>query len=447
MPKISSLGELETQIKDMCFCPMNKAVLVDKHSNKKIIITGGIATCLIVIIHHPQSTLTLFSHINSSDNILVAQNNFILLFNKKGIPLHELHVYLAGGLRSFFESEQAANLLKNFWEEQSVILNTDLLLSRDGILVTDIKDFFGSISELFKKVYCEILKISFLDFENFLKESEGFIYDRNRFESRNYRSNKEQTYSTIEVGVGESIKNYLRVRGICEEAYMKQNKLLMAQFIHNPQNTDEKRVIVSFHDPHKSVLHLVGFNIGINELFIATDDCAQLMDSVADGTEKMLLETTSTISIVDLSSQKNSYDDKKKSSFKGFIVTKSGDAHDNLIKDIKQVIDRDVNNLGRYLELVSQKQYGKALRTACNSCKPTGDENTFELIKILLSYKDIFSININEENSESKTAIYYAALKGNEAVYNLLIANGANEGNAKNILEQSFQRKEHYVMI
>lgn len=111
----------------------------------------------------------------------------------------------------------------------------------------------------------------------------------------------------------------------------------------------------------------------------------------------------------------------------GSPITASGDAHNRLIKHIEPIVNLNKNNYGGFFNLVNERKYSQALRTACNACKPIdADRNAFELIRILLEYKETLSININEQNSQGNAAIHYAALHGNASLYELLVKKGAN---------------------
>jgi hypothetical protein len=128
----------------------------------------------------------------------------------------------------------------------------------------------------------------------------------------------------------------------------------------------------------------------------------------------------------------------------GSPITASGDAHNSLYNSVQKTfgtLEQDDPKLGLlklYSSFFTAKQYGRALRHACNA-SGVRDEFTLKLIKAILTFKDTL-ININEKTEDDKTAIYYAALNGNQEVYDLLVANGANVGNEKNILEESLRK-------
>ncbi len=289
----------------MLFCEMNNAILVNRGSNKGIVITGGVTTCFVIMIFHPQSALTLFSHVDSAhDNIVEIQNEFISIFTKKELPLEELHVYLAGGTPSHFDSKEKANLLINFWEEKPVKLNAALLLSRDSLVIENVTEFYSFLSNVFKIDYPEI---SFQDISAFFKDiiTDGNIYNVGRFENKEYPIDKNSIYSNIESVIGHVVESYLKIREICDSEYVNNTKLQIVQRIHNPANEIEEKVLVNFHDPFKSVLHLVGFNFEANELFVSTDDCVELMTDVDTRTNKEFSLYNFIIPIFDFSSSES----------------------------------------------------------------------------------------------------------------------------------------------
>lgn len=318
---------------------MNKAVLIDnKNNNKQIIITAGVATYLVVIIHHPQTKLTLFSHISSSDKIQEIQSTFVTTFKERNCPLAELYVYLAGGIPPFFESKQAVDILKKFWEKQPVKLNSTFLLARDFIYFDNHENYNKQIYEI-AKLLClngrQKVPIEGLDefFNDFISKSGGMIFFQKRLKEEKYPSHRQKIYGHIEIILKLAITELIKQRGIRDENYMRENELLAAQFIHNPQITSEKRVVINFNDRRTSVLHLVGFNANENKVFISTDDCISLINTVSSKVDSKFLNETSTLEIVDLTDQGNNQ--LYKNRYVGQVIASAKKDNSNPNRDIE----------------------------------------------------------------------------------------------------------------
>lgn len=107
----------------------------------------------------------------------------------------------------------------------------------------------------------------------------------------------------------------------------------------------------------------------------------------------------------------------------GSPITQVGDAHQALYQRIKPICDSKMPDFKPFLDAIEQKNYGKALRTACTST----DEKAFELIKLLFSYKDKLPFDVNEQTGDQRlAAIHHSAKKGNVNVYNYLKEKEAN---------------------
>lgn len=107
----------------------------------------------------------------------------------------------------------------------------------------------------------------------------------------------------------------------------------------------------------------------------------------------------------------------------GSPITEVGDAHQTLYQRIRPICENKISDFKPFLIAIEQKNYGKALRTACTSC----DEKAFELIKILFAYKDKLAFDMNEQTGDQRfAAIHHAAKKGNANVYMYLKEQGAN---------------------
>ncbi len=98
-------------------------------------------------------------------------------------------------------------------------------------------------------------------------------------------------------------------------------------------------------------------------------------------------------------------------------------AHQQLCQRINPILQTEKQAFKPFSDAINNMQYSKALRIACTST----DAKAFALIKILLSYKKILQIDINEAAGTQKlAAIHYAAKKGNAELYHHLKEQGAN---------------------
>lgn len=96
--------------------------------------------------------------------------------------------------------------------------------------------------------------------------------------------------------------------------------------------------------------------------------------------------------------------------------------HDELIESIEKRYSGN-NRIDAFLGLLKQREYSRALRTACND-----KQDGYDLVKILLQYAKQLTIDINEKaSSNGFTAIHYAALvQDSPALYTLLQCYGAS---------------------
>lgn len=104
-------------------------------------------------------------------------------------------------------------------------------------------------------------------------------------------------------------------------------------------------------------------------------------------------------------------------------------AHNNLETQIKKMIpDKFTKHFKNFTDaIIIDKNYSKALRTACTGTNPEALELTLDLIKVLLRYKDKLEIKINEQAGPKKySALHHAALKGNKDIYDYLIQQDAD---------------------
>jgi hypothetical protein len=111
-------------------------------------------------------------------------------------------------------------------------------------------------------------------------------------------------------------------------------------------------------------------------------------------------------------------------------------AHDELL--LKCSIFRSKKNMP-FFKSLSQKNYTQALRRACTSTS----SDAFELLKILLNFKDRLKFNINETNKNKRSALHIAALKKNEQAYHYLLQVGASD----NIKDNQGKKPSDYAKI
>ena len=97
--------------------------------------------------------------------------------------------------------------------------------------------------------------------------------------------------------------------------------------------------------------------------------------------------------------------------------------HDMLLRQIAKIIPlKERQKYHLFNDAIDQKEYSKALRTACTSDSAVA----FKLIKLLMLYKGILKVDVNEQAGTNKnSALHYAALKDNKEVYDYLISQGA----------------------
>jgi tetratricopeptide (TPR) repeat protein len=126
--------------------------------------------------------------------------------------------------------------------------------------------------------------------------------------------------------------------------------------------------------------------------------------------------------------------------FRGSPITVAGDAHNILIKRILAAVNTNPESILFFLADIQEKAYTKALRRGCNE----SGERALRLISILLEFKEVLSININEQGGEKQfAAIHYAGSKGNKLLYELLVKHGAdiNLKDKDNITAVEYMRK------
>lgn len=104
-------------------------------------------------------------------------------------------------------------------------------------------------------------------------------------------------------------------------------------------------------------------------------------------------------------------------------VMAAGNAHDLLLKRIQPILDAHPGDFSPFADAIHEKKYAKALRRACT----VRNRDALSLIKIICEYKEILSININEQaGSENRNALHHSAVKGNKEVYDFLITQGVD---------------------
>ncbi|MCL9683721.1 ankyrin repeat domain-containing protein [Legionella maioricensis] len=101
--------------------------------------------------------------------------------------------------------------------------------------------------------------------------------------------------------------------------------------------------------------------------------------------------------------------------------------HQNLLKELKAIgITRQDKKGQKFLELVKEKRYNKALLYACENCKST-NSTLFKFVEILLQYREHLSIDVNTRKvTDKKTPVIYAAENRSNGLFFLLKKAGAN---------------------
>lgn len=98
--------------------------------------------------------------------------------------------------------------------------------------------------------------------------------------------------------------------------------------------------------------------------------------------------------------------------------------HTQLLKEVNPICSTNQTRFRTFMEALIAKKYGKALRVVCANL----NEETMELIKILLGYHNLLKYDINEqEGEENYAAIHHVAISKDQPLYDLLVQHGANE--------------------
>jgi hypothetical protein len=107
------------------------------------------------------------------------------------------------------------------------------------------------------------------------------------------------------------------------------------------------------------------------------------------------------------------------------VATHAVDFHAELINRIQSIINPgNQKDLKPLFESIREKNYSKALRRACTSKDPL----VFEIIKVLVPYRKSLNFNINEQaGADNLGALHYAAKSNHGALYDYLVAEGADE--------------------
>lgn len=96
--------------------------------------------------------------------------------------------------------------------------------------------------------------------------------------------------------------------------------------------------------------------------------------------------------------------------------------HKQLIEELQPYFD---NSTRFFQQSLNSKNYNQALRRLCTA--DPKHQQAITMLSILLKYKHVLEIDINEPAGEqARSAIHYAAMKKNESIYNALISAGAN---------------------
>ena len=105
----------------------------------------------------------------------------------------------------------------------------------------------------------------------------------------------------------------------------------------------------------------------------------------------------------------------------GLFARPSQEPHQALVEALLQVAPRTLKTESVF-KSIDEKNYNQAVRRACT----VNDEISNNVLKVLLKFKDILSIDINEVAGEKKvTALALTVKNGNKIGYEMLIQAGA----------------------
>jgi ankyrin repeat protein len=104
-------------------------------------------------------------------------------------------------------------------------------------------------------------------------------------------------------------------------------------------------------------------------------------------------------------------------------ITAAGDTHANLLKLVMPIIDSEPDFFKPFTQALDEKRYSTALRRLCTSDK----SKIFKLVEILLRFKHILKIDLNERvGNDQRSVLHFAARHSTAAVYDLLLKEGAD---------------------
>lgn len=390
---------------NLIVCNMGEAVIEDQFSKNQRIVTFGVAACSVVVIHHPGTNFTIFSHIyESNTNVITEQEKFLKILAEKGIPLEETSIYLAGGNRSEYTSNKNVNTILEFWKnlhdnKRIASLDTEHLFARDCIPVPN---------NLIQKV----IKTASSDIKNEVKEilKTGQIY-----------------HHTITIDKNEH-KAHLYIKNMIASKLTSSNVTLMIK-ITNPDNPQEERYIMQVNDPKIAYFFILGFDKNEKKLFISEDQDLKLSlsnnkDTIERKTkcQKRISANNFELLYTDLCSSSSKININ--ALIKNSPVCEHGNKHDQIVKVIKSLTTEKESYFKPFLKLLEARSYGRALRTICNAGEHP--QLISQVVEEMLKYKDELSINIDETGEQKLTPLYFACKKDNKELYLLLLKHGAD---------------------
>jgi hypothetical protein len=395
---IATLEKLFPQKDNLINCSMNEAIILNHNIPKSIIITHGVASCIVVIIYHSKKDFTIFGHLNETSDFAETQKNFLNILIENKIPISEVEVILAGGWVSYNLSVNMCQWIKKFWTEQNVQhINVDLLFSRDGLVLP--ANQFGEYYNHRLKHYPPDQLMDYI--RNTVNKRGGDLY--NIFKNSHPIDNE----------VKKIIIDYCIEKLLINPS--DKNSLISATRL--THNNGQHIVSVFFNNPMKCLFHLIGFDRTSNKLIFSYENCWSLTDS------KISLEnTTDFVTITNLVVSPEACIPLLKGM--GSPIHQANDHHHKLMAEVHAIVKQN-NFFDPLLKCLNEKSYEKALRLLCNNINKS--ELNLNLIQILLHYQDSLKIDINQQAGEKHYApIHYAALHAHSGLYHLLTNYGAD---------------------
>jgi TPR repeat protein len=104
------------------------------------------------------------------------------------------------------------------------------------------------------------------------------------------------------------------------------------------------------------------------------------------------------------------------------------EAHEQLLAKMRPILQKENIAISKaILKPIEERKYTQALRRICTITDSQLNSMPIQLTRILLEQRAVLDFDINEKaGKEEKAAIHYAACSGSKALYDVLVAHGAN---------------------